>query len=208
MYHALKPHEKLLYLSLWQEADIGKAAKSCGVKREEAAKTAEKLAGIGIVKRTKKGFVADLGYLAGIIERDNHFYPHRRMGEKAASEFVKFLGSREAAKLAQSKFDSAISLAAGSKEVLSGFFWAVFSDYVIIAGAYRESFAKDTAGNRRAFRNALIRENKAKRIFPDEALKSALPFSIPAEAAEFLGWSVNQSPKKFVVREMLRDHAR
>ncbi|HSB46451.1 MAG TPA: hypothetical protein VLD37_00435 [Candidatus Bilamarchaeum sp.] len=210
MYHALSPREKLLYLAFWKESDISEAAGRCGMSESAAEGMAERLEKTGILGKRGKKYRADLGYIVEIIERDNHFYPHRKLSEADRARFAGFLASEKAASLAYSRFALATALAKDSKEVLGGFFWEVFSGIFALASAYAEVFrGRDSPENRETARKAILAGNKRKRLFEDWVLKGAFDgdfvFSIPSGIVGYLGWSVNQRPERFIARDILAE---
>jgi hypothetical protein len=222
MYHVLEPLEKLVYLAFWDDSTDKDAAQRIGDSHRSAelSSSIKKLEKIGLLIKTKKGHMADLGYMVEMIERDNHFYPERKLSAGERRVFASFLSSQAFRKLVGKRLGEAIRLSKESKDVLGGFFWLLFSGPFAIIQAYQDVFGDqpsvhDFSGS---FDEYLARYGKGKKParyasqmrnsgkFTEDDIWLALELGIaqvfPKELTGYLRWNVNQRPETYVAKEI------
>lgn len=205
MYRVLEPFQKLVYLAFWVEPSTDKAVRLVFFREMDAGRFAEavrKLEGKGLLERKDKGYAADLTYLAEMIDRDNHLYPDRKLSAKEREELVVLLRSPALRALAGKRFNEARALSSESKDVLSGYFWRIFSGPFAIIQGYRKAFGKRKAP--KGISAAIKRSRKFSADAVALAIDQGLVLSFPADLAEFLKWNVNQSPESFVAEAFFK----
>ncbi len=223
MYVVLTPYEKLVYLAFWGGCTEGEAGRRIsGETRPDASfgEAVSRLAGEGLLRRTAKGYAADLSYMVETIERGNHLYPERRLSQKERDAFAAILGSGKFCGWVIEDFRIAVKLAGEGKDVLDGFFWSVFRDVFAYTHAYLlasgglpsvedigadfDSFLEKRAGKEPP---AHLREEIRKHVPEGKALGRAFSddfaFMFPKELAGFLRWDIDVSPAVFVLREIM-----
>ncbi|MEW6722451.1 MAG: hypothetical protein AB1324_04265, partial [Candidatus Micrarchaeota archaeon] len=208
------------------DSTVGDAAERCERKADaEFLAAVEMLAGMGLLKRTGTGFETELGYLVESVERDSHIFPERRLSSGERNALLAILRSGKFGGWVREDFGKAVELASKNRDVLAGFFWAVFREVFAFSHACLlaslpmpsvdeigddfDAFLKKKAGEPRA---ELKEEVRKRRIADEKTLSRAFSddfaFLFPRELADYLRWNVDISPAAFVLAEVMKSRKR